>query len=98
MSGALTYVPKPRGARARKNEQPAAVAQPVRAEVKPQAGKTKSPARAAYAKAAKTDLERRNEMIIEYLPLVKFIASRIASRLPNHIEVADLVNSGIIGL
>lgn len=52
----------------------------------------------AYAAASRTTLDKRNDMIIEYLPLVKFIASRIASRLPNHIEVADLVNSGIIGL
>lgn len=37
-------------------------------------------------------------MIVEYLPLVKFVASRIASRLPSHIELNDLINSGIIGL
>lgn len=55
-------------------------------------------AQKAYADQAKTSLDRRNEMILEYLPLVKFIASRIASRLPNHIEVVDLINSGIIGL
>lgn len=44
------------------------------------------------------NLDKRNELIIEYLPLVKFIANRIAGRLPNHIEVDDLINSGIIGL
>ncbi len=55
-------------------------------------------ARKAYAQQSQKSLDKRNAMILEYLPLVKFIASRIASRLPNHIEVNDLVNSGIIGL
>jgi len=36
--------------------------------------------------------------ILEYLPFVKFIAGRVAARLPNHIEVCDLINSGVIGL
>ncbi|MBI3735023.1 FliA/WhiG family RNA polymerase sigma factor [Candidatus Sumerlaeota bacterium] len=31
-------------------------------------------------------------------PLVKFIANRIAGRLPQHVEIDDLVESGIIGL
>lgn len=53
---------------------------------------------APASKSIEADVERRNELIIEYLPLVKFIANRIAGRLPNHIEVDDLINSGIIGL
>lgn len=57
---------------------------------------TKGPS--AYTKASEVDLEKRNEMIVEYLPLVKFIANRIAGRLPSHVEVDDLINSGIIGL
>ena len=40
----------------------------------------------------------RNAMVEEYLPLVKYVASRIAGRLPNHIELDDLVNAGVIGL
>lgn len=44
------------------------------------------------------DLDKRNEQIIEYLPLVKFIATRISGRLPNHVEIDDLMESGIIGL
>ena len=42
-------------------------------------------------------LEKRNELILEYLPLVKFIANRISGRLPNHVELDDLIESGIIG-
>lgn len=40
----------------------------------------------------------RNRMIVEHLPLVKYVAGRIASRLPSHVEVDDLVNAGVIGL
>ena len=41
---------------------------------------------------------KREEVILEYLPLVKYIAYRIAGRLPSHLEVDDLINSGLIGL
>ncbi|HPK02621.1 MAG TPA: FliA/WhiG family RNA polymerase sigma factor [Candidatus Sumerlaeota bacterium] len=99
MSGAVTYAPAK--GRRRKIQTAAPAVAPVQAEdaappVKPKA-KVKTP-RTAYAEAAKTSLEARNEMIVEYLPLVKFVASRIASRLPSHIELNDLINSGIIGL
>jgi RNA polymerase sigma factor for flagellar operon FliA len=95
MSSTVTYSPARKGVKAKVN----AVAQ-ADVTVKPDKAKAKAPAKAkaAYAEAAKTSLEQRNDMIVEYLPLVKFIANRIASRLPSHVEVADLVNSGIIGL
>jgi RNA polymerase sigma factor for flagellar operon FliA len=32
------------------------------------------------------------------VPLVKFVAHRIAARLPSHVELDDLINSGILGL
>ncbi len=41
---------------------------------------------------------KREEVILEYLPLVKYIAYRIAGRLPSHLEIDDLINSGLIGL
>ena len=40
----------------------------------------------------------RDELITECLPLVKFIAHRISSRLPSHVDVDDLIHSGILGL
>jgi RNA polymerase sigma factor for flagellar operon FliA len=40
----------------------------------------------------------RDTLITECLPLVKFIAHRISSRLPAHVEVDDLIHSGILGL
>jgi RNA polymerase sigma factor for flagellar operon FliA len=41
---------------------------------------------------------RRDTLVMEYLQNVKFIAYKIASRVPPHVEVDDLINSGIIGL
>ncbi len=40
----------------------------------------------------------RDEMILKYTPLIKYIAHRLAMRLPPHISVDDLVNAGVIGL
>ncbi len=48
--------------------------------------------------AGQMSLEERNAMIEEYLPLVKYVASRIAGRLPSQVERGDLENAGVIGL
>jgi RNA polymerase sigma factor FliA len=40
----------------------------------------------------------REEVIQKYLYLVKYVAGRIAINLPPNIELADLVNDGILGL
>jgi RNA polymerase sigma factor for flagellar operon FliA len=51
------------------------------------------------AELANTDGQgNRDALVMECLPLVKYIAHRIANRLPSHIDVDDLINSGIIGL
>lgn len=42
--------------------------------------------------------ERRNELILTYTPLIKYIATRLASRLPAHVSIDDLISCGIIGL
>jgi len=42
--------------------------------------------------------QRRNQMIVEHLPTVRFIARRIHERLPAHVEMEDLVSAGIVGL
>jgi len=41
---------------------------------------------------------KRDDMIAEGIPLVKYIAYRIASRVPQNVDVDDLINSGIMGL
>ncbi len=40
----------------------------------------------------------KDEIILEYAPLVKYIAQKIASRLPSNIELDDLISCGVIGL
>ena len=44
------------------------------------------------------DFRDREYLITECLPLVKFVALRISSRLPAHVELDDLIHSGILGL
>lgn len=44
------------------------------------------------------DPGERERLILEHAPMIKYIANRIASRLPCHVEVEDLINSGVIGL
>jgi RNA polymerase sigma factor for flagellar operon FliA len=59
--------------------------------------KTYSPSVAA-AYGSEDETLTRDEMILKYTPLIKYIAHRLAMRLPPHISVDDLVNAGVIGL
>lgn len=40
----------------------------------------------------------RDRMLIEHLPTVRYIARRIHERLPQHVELDDLVSAGVVGL
>ncbi len=42
--------------------------------------------------------QQKDQLIMEYAPLIKFIAQKIAMRLPSNIELDDLISSGVIGL
>jgi RNA polymerase sigma factor for flagellar operon FliA len=42
--------------------------------------------------------ETRDRLIVNYAPLVKYVAGRVAVGLPQNIEQADLVSYGIFGL
>jgi RNA polymerase sigma factor for flagellar operon FliA len=44
------------------------------------------------------DLARQQRMVLQYAPLIRYIAARLALRLPSHISQEDLISSGIIGL
>ena len=44
------------------------------------------------------DSKLRDQLIMDYAPLVRFVAQRIASRLPANIEIDDLISAGVIGL
>lgn len=41
---------------------------------------------------------RRDQIILDHLPLVKAIAVRVHENLPVHVDVDDLVHAGILGL
>lgn len=43
-------------------------------------------------------VENREAVIKEYAPMIKYVANRIAMRLPPHIEVDDLISVGVLGL
>lgn len=44
------------------------------------------------------DRRRRDQLILHYAPLVKYVAGRVRSGLPNNVESADLVSYGMFGL
>lgn len=46
----------------------------------------------------KPTVELRNKLVEHYLPLVKYNAERIWARLPEGVELDDLISAGIFGL
>lgn len=40
----------------------------------------------------------QERMVLQYAPLIRYFAGRLAMRLPSHISQEDLISSGIIGL
>jgi len=46
----------------------------------------------------KKSQDAREKLILEYLPLVKYIAQRTAINLPSHIIIEDIINDGLLGL
>ncbi len=47
---------------------------------------------------ASRDLQLRDRLILTYAPLVKFVAGRLGSGLPAHVDEGDLVSYGLLGL
>jgi RNA polymerase sigma factor for flagellar operon FliA len=56
-----------------------------------------TPAELAY-KTNAVNVDERNELVMQELSQVYYIATRIRERLPQHVELEDLVNAGVIGL
>jgi RNA polymerase sigma factor FliA len=46
----------------------------------------------------KVAVKEKDKLVVEYTPLIRFIAQKIAVRLPANIEIDDLISSGVIGL
>lgn len=40
----------------------------------------------------------RQQLLLEHLPTVRYIARRIHERLPQHVEMDDLISAGVLGL
>ena len=40
----------------------------------------------------------RDRLVLHYAPLVKYVAGRVGTGLPTHVDISDLVQSGIFGL
>ncbi len=40
----------------------------------------------------------RERLVLHYAPLVKYVAGRVGTGLPTHVDVSDLIQSGIFGL
>jgi RNA polymerase sigma factor for flagellar operon FliA len=65
---------------------------------KPHPQKFKDYTRAFFNGSGQLAPQKRDELILTYAPLIKYIATRLASRLPAHVALDDLISSGIIGL
>jgi RNA polymerase sigma factor for flagellar operon FliA len=62
-----------------------------------------APVASVAAYGAGTDVEafltaEQEQLLIEHLPVVRFLARRIHERLPQHVELEDLVSAGVVGL
>jgi len=55
------------------------------------------PRSAGQNKAGLSDQERE-ALILEYAPLIRYVAVRIAMRLPSHVSLEDLISAGVLGL
>jgi RNA polymerase sigma factor FliA len=56
---------------------------------------------AAYPPAASAGgmlTSEQERVLLEHLPIVRFLARRIHERLPQHVDIEDLVSAGVVGL
>lgn len=47
---------------------------------------------------ATNDPALRNRLVLQYAPLVKYVAGRLRTRMPDTVEQDDLVSDGVLGL
>lgn len=63
----------------------------------PRVAEKKRPTRAMVADRAHFTAEEE-QVMVEHLPVVRYIARRIHERLPQHVEMDELVSAGVLGL
>ena len=56
------------------------------------------PAPLAASTGRRSDQAIRDRLILTYAPLVKYVAGRLGSGLPAHVDEGDLVSYGLLGL
>ena len=76
---------------------PRAVTTSRNPQAKPAAVSALPPAVAVAADAAAAARDRE-AVLLEHLPLVRILARKIHERLPQHVELEDLVSAGVVGL
>jgi RNA polymerase sigma factor for flagellar operon FliA len=54
--------------------------------------------RDAKARHGEIPSNLKEQIVLEHAPLIRYIVNRIAVRLPSHIDLDDLHNTGVIGL
>ena len=54
--------------------------------------------RASQQYGQQQSAKKREDQLEDYLPLVKYIAGRLAIGLPRSVEMDDLINAGVVGL
>jgi RNA polymerase sigma factor for flagellar operon FliA len=64
-------------------------------EDKPEKGAAKKP---AVRQSGARPTPEQEQMMLEHLPVVRYIARRIHERLPHHVEMEELVSAGVLGL
>jgi len=53
------------------------------------------PPKGAQLQVLNSEQER---VLLEHLPIVRFLARRIHERLPQHVDIEDLISAGVVGL
>jgi RNA polymerase sigma factor for flagellar operon FliA len=56
------------------------------------------PPPASAERAAQVLTGEQERVLLEHLPMVRFHARRIHEKLPQHVEIEDLVSAGVVGL
>ncbi len=59
---------------------------------------TQSQKKAVVHNRTNSASQKREDLILEHIPLIKYHAYRLASQLPPNIEINDLINAGVLGL
>ncbi len=81
----------------RREDTPAYAFEKSSLAAEPRAGQTSALGVPAGAGEGWGGLEK-DRLLTESLPIVRFVAKRIHDRLPNHIDIEDLIGAGILGL